>query len=89
MTKSQENGIELSLPGFGGAQAAYQGKVDTDKVIEFYKREMPARGWKPTIGLVSKGGMLSYVKESTTVIVVVGKSDSGTNMTIMAGGTQR
>jgi hypothetical protein len=89
MTKSQENGIELSLPGFGGAQAAYQGKVDTDKVIEFYKREMPARGWKPTIGLVSKGGMLSYVKESTTVIVMVRKTDSGTSMTIIAGGTER
>ena len=89
MTKSQENAIELSLPGFGGAQAAYQGKVDPDQVIAFYKREMPARGWKPTIGLVSKGGMLSYVKESMTVVVIVGKSGNGTKMTIMAGGTQR
>jgi hypothetical protein len=89
MTKSQGQGIELSLPGFGGAQAAYQGKVDPDKVIEFYKREMPARGWKPSIGLLSKGGMLSYVNESTTVIVMVGKTDSGTSMTIIAGGTQR
>ena len=89
MTKSQETGIELALPGFGGAQAAYRGKVDPDQVIAFYKKEMPARGWKPTIGLLSQGGMLSYVKESTTVVVIVGKTDSGTNMTIMAGGTQR
>jgi hypothetical protein len=89
MTKSQKTGIELSLPGFGGAQAAYQGKVDPEEVITFYKKEMPARGWKPTIGLLSQGGMLSYVKESTTVIVLVGKTDGGTNMTIMAGGTQR
>ena len=89
MTKSQETGIELSLPGFGGAQAAYQGKVEPNQVIEFYKKEMPARGWKPTIGLLSQGGMLSYVKNSTTVVVIVGKTDSGTKMTIMAGGTQR
>jgi hypothetical protein len=89
MTKSQGQGMELSLPGFGGAQAVYQGKVDPDKVIEFYKREMPARGWKPSIGLLSKGGMLSYVNESTTVIVMVGKTDSGTSMTIIVGGTQR
>jgi hypothetical protein len=89
MTKSQETGIELSLPGFGGAQAAYRGKVDPDQVIAFYKKEMPARGWKPTIGLLSQGGMLSYAKESTTVVVIVGKTDSGTTMTIMAGGTQR
>jgi hypothetical protein len=89
MTKSQEQGIELSLPGFGGAQAAYQGKLDPDKVIEFYKKEMPARGWKPSIGLLSKGGMLSYVNESATIIVMVGKTDSGTSMTIITGGTQR
>ncbi|HSE89138.1 MAG TPA: hypothetical protein VLJ79_23195 [Candidatus Binatia bacterium] len=89
MTKSQGRGMELSLPGFGGAQTVYQGKVDPDKVIEFYKREMPARGWKPSIGLLSKGGMLSYVNESATVIVMVGKTDSGTSMTIIVGGTQR
>ena len=89
MTKSQDKGIELSLPGFGGAQAAYRGKADPDMVIAFYKKEMPDRGWKPTMGLLSQGGMLSYVKESTTVIVIVGKTDSGTNITIMAGGTQR
>lgn len=89
MTRSQESGIELSLPGFGGAQAAYQGKLDPDKVIEFYRKEMPARGWQPSIGLLSKGGMLTYVKDSTTVIIAVGKTNSGTSMTIIAGGTQR
>ena len=38
MAKSQETGIELALPGFGGAQAAYRGKVDPDQVIAFYKK---------------------------------------------------
>jgi hypothetical protein len=88
MTKSQDSGIEVSLPGFGGAQTAYQGKLDPDKVIEFYRKEMSARGWQPSIRLLSKGGMLTYVKDSTTVIITVAKADSGTRMAIIAGGTQ-
>ena len=63
--------------------------MDPDKVIEFYRKEMPTRGWQPSIRLMSKGGMLTYVKDSTTVIVTVEKNDSGTGMTIIAGGTQR
>ena len=89
MTKSEEKSIELSLPGFGGAQAAYQGKLDPDKVVEFYKKEMPARGWQPSMGVLSKGGMLSYAKESKSVVVMVGKNDTGTRMTITVGGSQR
>src|SRR5215510_10097210 len=76
MTRSQESGIEVSLPGFGGAQAAYRGKLDPDKVIEFYQKEMSARGWKPSIGLLSKGGMLTYVKNSTTVTIALGTTDN-------------
>jgi hypothetical protein len=89
MTKSEEKSIELSLPGFGGAQAAYQGKLDPDRVVEFYKKEMPARGWQPSMGVLSKGGMLSYAKESKSVVVIVGKNETGTRMTITVGGSQR
>jgi hypothetical protein len=89
MTKSQDKGIEVSLPGFGGAQATYQGKVEPEKVIDFYRKEMPARGWQPGLGLVSQGGMLTYVNETTTVIIAVAKTDGGTSMTITAGGTPR
>jgi hypothetical protein len=88
MSKSEEKAIELSLPGFGGAQAAYQGKLDPDKVVEFYKKEMPTRGWQPSIGVLSKDGMLSYAKESKSVVVMVGKTKSGTTMTITVGGSQ-
>ena len=81
--------LQSGLRRFGGAQAAYQGKMDPDKVIEFYRKEMPARGWQPSIGLLSKGGVLTYIKDSTTVIITVGKTGSGTGITIIAGGTQR
>jgi hypothetical protein len=89
MTKSQQKGMELSLPGFGGALAAYEGKMAPDNVVEFYRQEMPARGWEPSIGLLSQGGMLTYVKDQKTVIVTVGKTDSGTSMTITVAGAQR
>jgi hypothetical protein len=89
MTKSEEKGVELSLPGFGGGQASYRGKLDPDQVVDFYKKELPARGWKPSIGVVSKGGMLTYVKEDKSLLVMVGKTDGGSNMTITVGESKR
>lgn len=89
MTKSQKKGMELSLPGFGGALAAYEGKMAPDNVVEFYRQEMPPRGWEPSIGLLSQGGMLTYVKDNKTVIVTVGKTDSSTTLTITVAGAQR
>lgn len=89
MTRSQDKGIEVSLPGFGGAQATYEGKVDPAKVIDFYRKEMPARGWQPSLGLVSKGGMLTYINETTTVLITVAKTESGTSMTIITGRAPR
>ena len=89
MTKSQNKSIELSLPGFGGALAAYEGKIAPDNIVEFYRQEMPARGWEPSIGLLSQGGMLTYVKDNKTVMVTVGKTDNATSMTITVAQTQR
>jgi hypothetical protein len=48
MTKSEEKGVELSLPGFGGGQAMYRGKREPGEVVEFYKKELPERGWVET-----------------------------------------
>jgi hypothetical protein len=89
MTKSEEKGVELSIPGFGGAQASYRGKLEPNQVVDFYKKEMPARGWKPSIGVLSQGGMLTYAKEGKSLIVMVGKSNGDTNMTITAGEAKR
>jgi hypothetical protein len=89
MTKSEEKGVELSIPGFGGAQASYRGKLEPNQVVDFYKKEMPARGWKPSIGVLSQGGMLTYAKEGKSLMVMVGKSNGDTNMTITAGEAKR
>jgi hypothetical protein len=89
MKKSQTKGIELSLPGFGGAQTSFQGNLEPDKIIDFYKKEMPNRGWRPNIELTSKGGMLTYTKENKTVVVMVTKGDGGSSLSITVGGTGR
>ena len=89
MTKSEEKGVELSIPGFGGAQASYRGKLEPNQVVDFYKKEMPARGWKPSIGVLLQGGMLTYAKEGKSLIVMVGKSNGDTNMTITVGAAKQ
>jgi hypothetical protein len=85
MTKSEAKGVELSLPGFGGGQASYRGALEPNEVVDFYKKELPARGWKPSIGVLGRGGMLTYVKEGKSIVLMVGKDNGGTNMTIMVG----
>jgi len=89
MTKSPAKGVELSLGGFGGAQVAFQGNMEPGNIVEFYKKEMPSRGWEPNIGLSSEGGMLTYTKENQTVVVMVIKSNTGSSLSITVGGTGR
>ncbi len=89
MTKSQAKAMQLSLAGFGGAQASFQGNLEPDKIVEFYKKEMPNRGWQPNIELTSKGGMLTYTKDNQTVVVMATKSDGGSSLSITVGGTGR
>lgn len=89
MTKSPQQGIEVALPGFGGAQVTYEGNVEPEKIMAFYKKEMPARGWQPAAGILTKGGMLSYTKEGKAVVIMVGPKDSKSALTIMIGGAPR
>ncbi len=85
MTRVPEQRVELSLPGFGGGQILYQGSVDPDRIVEFYKKEMPARGWKFNASLVTRGGILAYTKEGQSVLISVSGNNSGTSLTITIG----
>ena len=87
MKKSDGAGIEVALLGFGGAQSSFRGQLEPGKVIEFYQKEMPSRGWQPTAGVISKGGMLTYAKDNRTVIIMVGGNNDVTTMTVTVGGT--
>jgi hypothetical protein len=89
MKKSDGQGLEVALLGFGGGQSSFRGRLDARKVIDFYEKEMPSRGWQPNVGVTSKGGMLTYAKDNRTVIIMVGQSNDMTDMTITVGGTGR
>jgi hypothetical protein len=89
MKKSQDKGLELSLAGFAGGQSTFKGNDKPESVIEFYSKEMPARGWKQSGRLASGAAMLSYVKENKTAMLMVGRDDAGTVMTITVSGTSR
>ncbi len=88
MTKSSQQGISLALPGFGGAQANYEGTLEPEKVVDFYKKEMPERGWQSAASILGKGGMLSYTKEGKTLAVMIGTQDGKTALTLVVGGAR-
>jgi hypothetical protein len=87
MKKSDGAGVEVALLGFGGGQSSFRGQLEPRKVIEFYEKEMPSRGWQPNAGVISKGGMLTYAKDNRTVIIMVGGNNDAAAMTVTVGGT--
>ena len=89
VTKSSQQGMEVALPGFSGAQASYEGNIEPEKIMDYYQKEMPARGWQPAAGILTKGGMLSYTKEGKAVMIMAGPKDGKTGLTIMVGGAPR
>ena len=89
MKKSDGAGLEVALLGFGGGQSSFRDQLEPGKVLEFYEKEMPSRGWEPNAGVVTKGGMLTYAKDSRTVIIVVGGNNDASTMTVTVGGTGR
>ena len=89
MKKADGAGLEVALLGFGGGQSSFRGQLQPEKVIEFYEKEMPSRGWQPNAGLLSKGGMLTYAKDNRTVIIMVGGNNDASTMTVTVGGIGR
>jgi hypothetical protein len=89
MTRSTEKPVEMSLLGFGAGQATFHGTMDTEKIVEFYKKELPARGWQSNMNLRSGGAMLAYSKEGKTLLIGVGQQDGKTHLTLSVGGIAR
>jgi hypothetical protein len=89
MTRSTEKPVEMSLLGFGAGQATFHGSMDTEKIVEFYKKELPARGWQSNMNLRSGGAMLAYSKEGKTLLIGIGQQDGKTNLTLSVGGIGR
>lgn len=86
MKKSTEKPVEVSLFGFGAGQASFHGKMDAEKVIDFYKQEMPARGWQPKMNLSSGGAMLAYGKDGKSVMIGISKENDETLLSLTVSG---
>lgn len=89
MTRSSEKPVEMTLLGFGAGQASFHGNMDTDKIVEFYKKEMPARGWQPNMNVRSGDAMLAYSKEGKTMLIAISGEKSETHLTLTVGGMGR
>ena len=87
MKRTGDKPVEISLFGFGAGQATFRGDVAPDKIVEFYKKEMPARGWQQSMKVQSGGAMLAYTKEGKTVLVGVGTENKETILNLTVGGT--
>ena len=86
MTRNEEKPSEMSLLGFGAGHASFQGNLATDQIVEFYRKELPERGWQPSMNLRSGGAMLAYTKEGKTLLIGVGQEGNTTQLTLTVGG---
>ena len=78
--------VEISFLGFGAGRATFHGDMDSAKLVEFYKKELPARGWQESMNLASAGALLAYSKEGKTVMIGISKNEKGSILTLTVGG---
>ena len=86
MKKGVEKPVEISFFGFGAGQASFHGNMESAKLIDFYKKELPARGWQESMNLISGGAMLAYSKDGKTVLIGISKDDKGSVLSLTVGG---
>ena len=53
MTKSSEAPVEMKFFGFGAGQASYHGNMESDKIVEFYNKELPPAAGSPARACVA------------------------------------
>jgi hypothetical protein len=86
MARSADKPSEMSILGFGAGRASFQGDMAVDKIVEFYKRELPARGWQPSMNVQSGGAMLTYAKEGKTLLITIGEAGGKANLMLTVAG---
>ena len=89
LKKGPDKPSEISILGFGAGQASFHGNMDPDKVVEFYNKELPARGWQASMNLRSGAAMLGFSKEGKSIMIAVGKQNDETVLTLTVGGVGR
>ena len=89
MSRGSDKPVEMNFFGVGAGQASFHGDMDAEKIAEFYKKEMPARGWQPNMSLRSGNTLLAYSKDRKTMLVAVAKQNNATLLTVTVGGAGR
>jgi hypothetical protein len=89
MSRGSDKPVEMNFFGVGAGQASFHGDMDAEKIVEFYKKEMPARGWQPNMSLRSGNALLAYSKDGKTMLVAVAKQNNATQLTVTVGGAGR
>ncbi|HYA28472.1 MAG TPA: hypothetical protein VEI95_06600 [Acidobacteriota bacterium] len=89
LKKGPDKPSEISILGFGAGQASFHGNMDPDKVVEFYKKELPARGWQTNMNLRSGATMLGFSKDGKSVMIAISKQSDETVLTLTVGGVGR
>ncbi len=87
MNRTTDQRIEMTVPGFKSGQNAYQGDVDLNEVITFYRKQMPLDGWNPYASLVTGSGLLVYTRTNQSVLIMVEENNGKTTLAIMIGTT--
>ena len=88
LTRTTEKPAELSMFGISAGSASFVGQKDVNEIVEFYKEEMPARGWQPHMNLLSGGAMLAYSKDGQSVLISIGRSNEGARLTLTVSGVK-
>ena len=85
MKKGTEKPMEVSIFGFGAGQASFHGSMKSADVVEFYKKELPARGWQESMNLRSGGAVLAYSKDGKSVLIGISKQNEETVLSLTVG----
>ena len=86
MKRGAEKPVEVSIFGFGAGQASFHGSMKSADVVEFYKKELPARGWQESMNLRSGGAVLAYSKQGKTLLIGISNEKDETVLSLSVGG---
>ncbi len=53
------------------AYLIYMGKGSVAKLVDFFEKNMPKKGWTPDVSLVGKTAVLSYTKGNKLIIMKI------------------
>lgn len=88
---SEWNGVPVMPQATAGNESSgiytYKVNATVQEVVDYYKAEMPNRGWKEIFSMpdTGSGALLSYEKDSTATAITVTLESDGVCLVFIAG----